>query len=61
MDLSFLEIKDVLGDIKNLDEGGTDSLNFKNISIDSRTCLKNDLFIAIKGENYDGHSLFQRL
>jgi len=56
MDLSFLEIKDVLGDIKNLDEGGTDSLNFKNISIDSRTCLKNDLFIAIKGKNFDGHN-----
>ena len=56
MDLSFLEIKDVLGDIKNLYEGGTDSLNFKNISIDSRTCLKNDLFIAIKGKNFDGHN-----
>ena len=56
MDLSFSEIKDVLGDIKNLDEGGAGSLNFKNISIDSRTCLKNDLFIAIKGKNFDGHN-----
>ena len=56
MDLSFLELKDVLGDIKNLGEEGIDSLNFKNISIDSRTCLKNDLFIAIKGKNFDGHS-----
>ena len=52
MDLSFLELKGVLGDIKNLGEGGIDSLNFKNISIDSRTCLKNDLFIAIKGKNF---------
>ena len=56
MDLSLLELKDVLGDIENLSEGGIDSLNFKNISIDSRTCLKNDLFIAIKGKNFDGHS-----
>ena len=56
MDLSLLELKDVLGDIKNLGEGEIDSLNFKNISIDSRTCLKNDLFIAIKGKNFDGHS-----
>ncbi len=56
MDLSLLELKDVLGDIKNLGEEGIDSLNFKNISIDSRTCLKNDLFIAIKGKNFDGHS-----
>ena len=53
MDLSFLELNDVLGDIKNLGEEGIDSLKFKNISIDSRTCLKNDLFIAIKGKNYD--------
>jgi len=56
MDLSLLELKNVLGDIKNLGEGGIDSLNFKNISIDSRTCLKNDLFVAIKGKNFDGHS-----
>jgi len=47
MDLSLLELKDVLGDIKNLSEGEIDSLNFKNISIDSRTLLKNDLFVAI--------------
>ena len=56
MDLSLLELKEVLGDIKNLGEGEIDSLDFENISIDSRTCLKNDLFIAIKGKNYDGHS-----
>ncbi len=56
MDLSLLDLKDVLGDIKNLGEGAIDSLNFKNISIDSRTCLKNDLFIAIKGKKFDGHS-----
>ena len=56
MNFSLLELKDVLGDIKNLGEEGIDSFNFKNISIDSRTCLKNDLFIAIKGKNFDGHS-----
>ncbi len=61
MDLSLLELKDVLGDIKNLSEGGIDSLNFNNISIDSRTCLKNDLFIAIEGENFDGHSFLQEV
>ncbi len=55
MDFSFLELKNVLGDIKNLGEGGIESLNFKSISIDSRTCSKNDLFIAIKGKNFDGH------
>jgi len=56
MEFSLSELNYALGDIKNLGEGGIDSLNFKNISIDSRTCLKNDLFIAIKGKNFDGHS-----
>jgi len=56
MDLSLLELKDVLGDIENLEEGEVNSLNFENISIDSRTCSENDLFIAIKGKNFDGHN-----
>ncbi len=56
MEFSLSELNNVLGDIKNLGEGKRDSLNFKNISIDSRTLLKNDLFIAIKGKNFDGHS-----
>ena len=56
MDFSLSELNDVLGDIKNLGQGGINFLHFKNISIDSRTCSKNDLFIAIKGKNFDGHS-----
>ena len=56
MEFSLSELNDVLGNIRNLGEGERDFLNFKNISIDSRTLLKNDLFIAIKGKNFDGHS-----
>ncbi len=56
MEFSLSELNNILGDIKNLSEGENDFLNFKNISIDSRTLLKNDLFIAIKGKNFDGHS-----
>ena len=56
MEFSLSELNNVLGDIKNLGVEKKDSLNFKNISIDSRTLLKNDLFIAIKGKNFDGHS-----
>ncbi len=56
MDFSLLELNDILGDIKNQGERRISFLNFKNISIDSRTCSKNDLFIAIKGKNFDGHS-----
>ena len=56
MEFSLSELNDVLGEIKNQGERKKDFLNFKNISIDSRTLLKNDLFIAIKGKNFDGHS-----
>ena len=56
MEFSLLELNNVLGDIRNLSDGKRNSLNFKNISIDSRTSLKNDLFIAIKGKNFDSHN-----
>ncbi len=55
MEFSLSELNGVLGDIKNIGDGKKDFLNFKNISIDSRTLLKNDLFIAIEGKNFDGH------
>ncbi len=55
MDFSLSELNDVLGDIKNLGEEKIDFFNFKNISIDSRTLLKNDLFIAMEGKNFDAH------
>ncbi len=56
MEFSLSELNNVLGNIKNLSEEKRDFLNFKNISIDSRTLIKNDLFIAINGKNFDGHS-----
>ena len=61
MEFSLSELNDVLGDIKNLGDEGKDFLNFKNISIDSRTLLRNDLFIAIKGKNFDGHSFLSEV
>ena len=54
MEFSLSELNNVLGDIKNLSKGKRDFFNFKNISIDSRTLSKNDLFIAIKGKTFDG-------
>jgi len=56
MEFSLKELNDALGLIKNPGVVGRDFFSFKNISIDSRTILKDDLFIAIKGKNYDGHS-----
>ncbi len=56
MDFSLSELNDVLGDIKNLGEEKINFFKFTNISIDSRTLLKNDLFIAIEGKNFDAHN-----
>ena len=56
MEFSLSELNNVLGDVKNLGEEGEDIFSFKNVSIDSRTVSRNDLFIAIKGKNFDGHS-----
>ena len=60
MEFSLSELNDVLGDIRNLREGERDFLTFKNISIDSRTLLKNDLFIAIKVKILTDIVFFQR-
>jgi len=56
MYFSLSELNDVLGHIKNLREEKINFFKFKNISIDSRTLLKNDLFIAIEGKNFDAHN-----
>tara|TARA_Y100001978_G_C23681645_1_gene429424 strand:+ start:369 stop:1742 length:1374 start_codon:yes stop_codon:yes gene_type:complete len=48
------EVNQILGIINwnNLDQ---DELNFKGVSIDSRTSFADDLFVAIEGNNFDGH------
>ena len=61
MDFSLIELNEILGNIRNLEFNNKEILNFKNISIDSRTFLKNELFVAIKGENFDGHSFLQNV
>ena len=54
------EVNQILGLINwnNLDE---DQLNFKGVSIDSRTLLSEDLFVAIKGNNFDGHDFLEEV
>ena len=61
MDFSLSEINSALGDINNLDSNKKDFLNFKNISIDSRTFVKNNLFIAISGKRFDGHAFLDEV
>lgn len=36
-------------------DAGSEDFEFKNISIDSRTLKKGDLFLALTGDNFDGH------
>ena len=56
MDFSLSEVCNILGNIKNLNNNKKEFLTFRNISIDSRTILKGDLFIAIEGNKFDGHN-----
>ena len=54
------EVNQILGLINwnNLDK---DQLNFKRLSIDSRNLLSEDLFVAIKGNNFDGHDFLEEV
>ena len=40
---------------------GKDSLRVSGISIDSRTIKRGDLFIAIRGKNFDGHDFIDQV
>ena len=55
MSFSLEEINNILG-FENFKNQNNKTINFKRISIDSRKILPNDLFIAIKGDNFDGHN-----
>ncbi len=39
----------------------TPATRFKNVSTDSRTIKKGDLFIALRGENFDGHTYLAQI
>ena len=55
MNFSVSDVNKILGNIKNRESLTNQFQTFNNISLDTRTILKNDLFIAIKGMNFDGH------
>ena len=61
MDFSIPDINEILGNIKNWESLKNELQTFKNISLDSRTILKNELFIAIKGTNFDGHDFLNEV
>ena len=52
---SAQEINAAIGGAKHGSQRGSDNWHSSGISIDSRTTNKGDLFVALKGENYNGH------
>ena len=61
MDFSVNDVNKILGTIKNWDSLTNQFQIFKNISLDSRTILNRELFIAIKGTNFDGHNFLSEV
>ena len=61
MDFSVPDVNKILGNIKNWDNLTNQFQSFKNISLDSRTILNCELFIAIKGKNFDGHDFLNEV
>ena len=61
MDFSVPDVNKILGNIKNWDNLKNQFQSFKNISLDSRTILNCELFIAIKGKNFDGHNFLNEV
>lgn len=61
MDFSVPDVNKILGNIKNWDNLTNQFQSFKNISLDSRTILNCELFIAIKGTNFDGHDFLNEV
>ena len=60
MSFSLIEINKVIG-FENWKNQNNDKLIFKTISLDSRNILPEDLFIAIEGNNFDGHDFISEV
>ncbi|MDC3168486.1 Mur ligase domain-containing protein, partial [Prochlorococcus sp. AH-716-D22] len=61
MEFSVPEVNKIIGNIKNCESFTNKFQTFKNISLDSRTILNRELFIAIKGTNFDGHNFLNEV
>ena len=61
MSFSVSDLNKILGNINNWENLTNQFQTFKNISLDSRTILDQDLFIAIKGANFDGHDFLKEV
>jgi len=60
MKFSISEINQILGNI-NFNGSPENNFLFNKVSIDSRTITPEDLFIALKGEKFDGHDFLRNI
>lgn len=60
MNLSIDDIKRLRG-VKIYNPEIKGNKKFSGVSIDSRKCSKGDLFVAIKGERFDGHTFVKQV
>ena len=61
MYFSLTDLNKILGNIKNLESLKNQFQTFKNISLDSRTFLNDELFVAINGNKFDGHDFLDEV
>ncbi len=59
MDKVFWTIKEILTATDGELVAGKALVRFEKISIDSRNITKKDLFVAVKGQNHDGHRFIE--
>ncbi len=60
MKFSISEINQILGSL-NYNGSAKKNFFFRKVSIDSRTISPEDLFIALKGEKFDGHNFLENV
>ncbi len=57
---NMFELKDIIKAVNGRMIKGALDVSVKGVSIDSRGIKKGELFLAIKGENFDGHRFIQQ-
>ena len=55
----MMELKDILYKVPIIATSGSSTREVKHINSDSRDLKKNSLFIALKGNKYDGHKYIE--
>ncbi|MDI6785537.1 MAG: UDP-N-acetylmuramoyl-tripeptide--D-alanyl-D-alanine ligase [bacterium] len=57
--MELIPITDIIQTTKGILESGSKDILIKDISIDSRTINKDSLFLAVKGNRFDGHDFLE--